>query len=92
MQEMQVPSLSWEDPLEKELAPHSSILAWGIPWIEEPGMLYSMEQQSWHDLATTNKDNKGCCICKLIPSKLNTTNKEQCNVQDRPVAIRTIKA
>ena len=39
MQEMQVPSLGWEDPLEKEMAPYSSILAWRIPWTEEPGGL-----------------------------------------------------
>ena len=37
MQETQVPSLGWEDPLEKEIATHSSILAWRIPWTEEPG-------------------------------------------------------
>ena len=36
-QETQVPSLSWEDPLEEGMATHSSILAWKIPWIEEPG-------------------------------------------------------
>ena len=34
--------LGWEDPLEKEMATHSSILAWKIPWTEEPGGLYSM--------------------------------------------------
>ena len=39
MQEMQVQSLGWEDPLEKEMATHSSILAWEIPWMEEPGRL-----------------------------------------------------
>ena len=39
MQETQVPSLGWEDPLEKEIATHSSILAWRIPWREEPGGL-----------------------------------------------------
>ena len=43
MQEMQVLSLSWEDPLEKEMATHSSILAWRIPRTEEPGGLQSME-------------------------------------------------
>ena len=37
MQETQVQSLGWEDPLEKEMATHSSILAWRIPWTEEPG-------------------------------------------------------
>ena len=40
MQETQVRSLSWEDPLEKEMAAHpSSILAWEIPWTEDPGRL-----------------------------------------------------
>ena len=39
MQETQVPSLEWEDSLEKEMATYSSILAWRIPWTEEPGRL-----------------------------------------------------
>ena len=53
MQEMQVQSLGWEDPLEKEMATHSSNLAWEIPWTEEPGGLQSMElQRVEHDLAT----------------------------------------
>ena len=43
MQETQVWSLGWEDPLEEEMATHSSILAWRIPWTEEPGGLQSME-------------------------------------------------
>ena len=38
-------SLDWEDPLEKEMATHSSILAWEIPWTEEPGGLQSMGPQ-----------------------------------------------
>jgi len=42
---MQVPSLDWEDPLEKEMTTHSSILAWEIPWTEEPGRLQSMGSQ-----------------------------------------------
>ena len=42
MRETQVQSLGWEDPLEKEMAAHSSTLAWKIPWIEEPGRLQSM--------------------------------------------------
>ena len=42
MQETRVRSLSWEDPLEKEMATHSSILAWKIPWTGEPGRLQSM--------------------------------------------------
>ena len=42
MLETWVPSLGWEDPLEKEMATHSSILARRIPWTEEPGRLYSL--------------------------------------------------
>ena len=42
MQETQVQSLGQEDPREKEMAPHSSILAWEIPWTEEPGGLQSI--------------------------------------------------
>ena len=42
MQETQVQSLGWEDSLEKEMATHSNILAWEIPWIEEPGGLQSL--------------------------------------------------
>ena len=45
MQETQVRSLGWEDPLEKGMAAHSSILAWGIPWTEESGGLQSMGSQ-----------------------------------------------
>ena len=41
-QEMQVGSLGWKDPLEKKIAVHSSILAWRITWIDEPGRLKSM--------------------------------------------------
>ena len=41
----QIQFLGWEDPLEKEMATHSSILAWRIPWVEEPGRLQSMESQ-----------------------------------------------
>ena len=46
MQEMQVQSLGQEDALEEEMATHSSILAWGLQWIEEPGGLQSMGLQS----------------------------------------------
>ena len=53
MQEMQVQSLGWEDPLEKGMATCSSILAWRIPRTEEPGGLQSMESQRvGHDRAT----------------------------------------
>ena len=50
MWETQVQSLGREDPLEKEMAAHSSILAWKIPWTEEPGRLQSMgSQRVGHD-------------------------------------------
>ena len=45
MWEMPVQSLSWEDPLEKGMATHSSIPAWRVPWTEEPGELQSMGLQ-----------------------------------------------
>ena len=45
VQETRVQSLGWEDPPEKEMAAHSSILAWRIPWIEKPGRLQSMGLQ-----------------------------------------------
>ena len=50
MRETWVPSLGWEDPLEEGMAAHSSVLAWRIPWTEEPGGLQSMESdgtESW---------------------------------------------
>ena len=50
MRKTQVHSLGQEDPLEKEVAIHSSILAWKIPWTEEPGRLQSMgSQRVGHD-------------------------------------------
>ena len=53
MQETRVWSLGWEDPLEKNMANDSSLLAWRIPWTEEPGGLQSMESQTVrHDCAT----------------------------------------
>ena len=52
-QEMQVQSLDQEDRLEEEMATHFSILAWEIPWTEEPGELQSMESQRvGHDSVT----------------------------------------
>ena len=45
MQKTQVQFLGWEDPLEKGMATHSGILAWRIPWAEEPGRLQSLGSQ-----------------------------------------------
>ena len=67
MWENRVWSLGWEDPLEKEMATHSSILAWRIPWTEEPGGLQSMgsqkSQTNW-----ANNTNASPNI-SLIPDK-----------------------
>ena len=53
MQETQVQSLGQEDPLQEGMASHSSMLAWRIPWTEEPGGLQSMElQRIGHDWGT----------------------------------------
>ena len=50
VEETQDPGSSWEDPLEKEMASHTNILAWKIPWTEEPGRLQSMgSQRVGHD-------------------------------------------
>ena len=65
MQEIWVLSLGLEDPLEKEIATHSNILAWKIPWIEEPGGLQSMGLQGVrHDLATTQQQAPRCSQCR----------------------------
>ena len=79
LKEMWVPSPIQEDPLEKEMATHLSILAWEIPWTEEPGGLQSMgSQRIRYDLATEQqhcetlaKQNEGdCCytVAKLCPT------------------------
>ena len=65
MQDTGVWFLSWEDPLKKEMATHSSILAWEIPWTGEPCGLQSMgSQRAIHDRAWTWKKNK----TKNLPS------------------------
>ena len=68
MQEIQVQSLCQEDPLEKEMATHSSILAWEIPWTGEPGGLQFMWLQrvgpNWAT-NTLNGSSSGCQIFEL---------------------------
>ena len=76
MQETLIWSLSGDDPLKKETATHSSILAWEILWTEEPGRLYSIgSQRVRHDLATNNNNNK-----HYIKSYLRNYNKSKCNI------------
>ena len=65
-QETRVRSLGWEDPLEKEMATQSSILAWRIPWTEEPGGLQSMRSQR----VGRDRSDLACiyvCVCIYIP-------------------------
>ena len=70
MQETQVWSLGWEDPLEKVTTTHSSILAWRIPWIEEPGGLQSMGSQrvghGWATNTLTFSLTHRKCIGKVV--------------------------
>ena len=66
MQETQVQTLAWEDPLEKEMATHSSILAWKIPRTEEPGGLQSMGlQRVGHDrvMKTRSQTSQVKAVC-----------------------------
>ena len=65
MQDTPIWSLGWEDPLKKEMATHSSTLAWKIPWMEEPGGLQSTgSQRVWHDQATS--------LSSFLPSFLSS--------------------
>ena len=66
MQETQVQPLGQEDPLEKEVAIHSSILAWKIPWTEEPGRLYSPWGCKESDMAEATEYD-----AYLLPFSLN---------------------
>ena len=71
MQEIGVQSLGREDPLVKEMAIHSSILAWKIPWTEEPGGLQSMEpQRSRHNLGS--KEQKQWFLQPTPPGLLSS--------------------
>ena len=67
MRETRVPSLGWENPLEKEIATHSSTLAWKIPWTEEPGRLRSMGCRVGHDWATSLRQCAGyTCVLQCF--------------------------
>ena len=70
MQETGVRSLGGEDALAEEMATHSSVLAWEVPWTEEPGGLQSMwSQRAEHDLATAH----ACTMCQTPFGKLSGT-------------------
>ena len=70
MREPRVRSLGWEDPLEKEMATHSSTFAWRIPWTEEPAGLQSTGSQSQtrlSDLTNIHRNLKTVIFCKEFP-------------------------
>ena len=76
MQKRRVQFLGQEDALEKETATHSSILAWEIPWTEEPGGLQSMgSQRVGHDTATKQPPHMELPLCetKIMASSPNTS-------------------
>ena len=64
-QEKRVQSLDWEDSLEKEMATHSSVLAWEIPWTEEPGGLLE-SQRVRHDIVTKEQQQLLIKICAVF--------------------------
>ena len=85
MWETRVPSLGWEDPLEKEMATHSSILAWRIPWTEEPSGLQSTGlQRVGHDWAITSlhSGRRGWQRMRWLDSITNSTNMNLSKLQE----------
>ena len=93
MRKTQVQSLGGEDPLEEEMATHSSILAWRIPWTEEPdGLQSTVSQKVSHYLAANNNDKdkkqnyiEGYWILCRIEGRVSYRN------QSKPVTTRTRK-
>ena len=84
MQETWVQFLGWVDPLEKEMATHSSILAWRIPWTEEPGRLQSMGSQESDTTERLNNNSKsGNPGLTIAPDPLRS-NIEKCLLEDFP--------
>ena len=76
MQEMtQLQSPGWEDPLKEGMATHSSLLAWRIPWTEEPGGLQSVGSQSWTRVSTHARISSAgeFLVCEQISSLLPLT-------------------
>ena len=78
MQETWVQSLGWENPLEKEMATHSSILAWRIPWTEEPGGLHTVHGVAESDVTEyqQNSGRPGECTQNIL--KVQQGASDQC--------------
>ena len=85
MQKTQVRSQGWEDPLEKETATHSSILAWRLPWTEEPAGLQSMgSHRVRHDWGTSPLSSLSCSIQDLqsvMPNPSAQLTDSSCGLQ-----------
>ena len=74
VQETQIQSLGWEDPLEKEMASHSSILAWRFPWTEEPGRLWSRGlQRVGHDWLANTRWSFSSTISHPLPPPVSNS-------------------
>ena len=72
MQEMRVRSLGWEDPLQEEMATHSSTLAWRTPWTEEPGGLQSEKlDTNDHNTASSHAPPPGFPVCVEVTTFLS---------------------
>ena len=88
MQETHVQSLGWEEPLEKGMATHSNILAWRIPWTEEPGGLQSMQLQrvkhNWvtNMLTLVTLFNLIPTLKTLVPNMITLWNTEGLELQE----------
>ena len=84
MQETQVQSLGGQDPLEKEMATHSSTLAWKIPWTEEPGRLQSWDRK---ELDTTERLHTHTYLDKELTLKVLEHLKELYRLRERIMKI-----
>ena len=82
--------LGWEDSLEKEMATHSSILAWKIPWTEEPGGLQSMGSQSQTRLSNFTF-NFSCALKSVLQNKRSHHNEKpaHCTYRKAGAAAKT---
>ena len=78
MQETWVWSLGWEDPLEKGMASHSSILAWKIPWTEEPGGLQSMGRRESDMIEWLTHTHTPVRVCLEVQAQPSEVNKNGC--------------
>ena len=84
MQETWIQSLGWQDPLEKGMATHSRILAWRIPWTEEPGGLESRWSHrvghGWGNLTSTQGGQKASQVAVVVKNLLLTQETEETQV------------